>query len=42
MGVEDLKPAAKTAGAIFDLSGRRVAAPAKGLYIQDGKKIIFK
>jgi hypothetical protein len=42
LGVEDLKPAAKTAGAIFDLSGRRVAAPAKGLYIQDGKKIIFK
>ncbi len=26
----------------FDLSGRRVAQPAKGLYIVDGKKVIIK
>ena len=28
--------------AIFDLSGRRVAKPAKGLYIVNGKKILVK
>ena len=27
-------------GAVYDLSGRRVSAPTKGLYIQYGKKII--
>lgn len=27
-------------GAVYDLSGRRVSAPTKGLYIQHGKKII--
>ena len=28
--------------AIFDLSGRRVAKPAKGLYIVNGKKVLVK
>lgn len=27
---------------IFDLQGRRVAAPAKGLYIVNGKKVVLK
>ena len=27
---------------IFDLQGRRVAAPAKGLYIMNGKKVVVK
>ena len=27
---------------IFDLQGRRVAAPAKGLYIVNGKKVVIK
>ncbi|MBQ0049289.1 MAG: hypothetical protein KBT12_03475 [Bacteroidales bacterium] len=27
---------------IYDLQGRRVASPAKGVYIVDGKKIMFK
>ena len=27
-------------GVYYDLNGRRIAAPAKGLYIKDGKKII--
>ena len=42
MGVQDMKTAAQTSGAIFDLSGRRVATPSKGLYIQDGKKFYVK
>ncbi len=31
-----------TDGAIFDLSGRRVANPTKGIYIKNGKKFIVK
>ena len=27
---------------VFDLSGRRVEKPVKGLYIRDGKKILIK
>jgi hypothetical protein len=27
---------------IFDLSGRKVTAPAKGVYVKDGKKFIVK
>ena len=29
-------------GNIFDLQGRKVAQPAKGLYIQNGRKVILK
>ena len=29
-------------GAIFDLQGRRVANPIKGLYIVNGKKVVIK
>ena len=28
------------AGAIYDLSGRRVKQPAKGVYIMNGKKMV--
>ena len=31
-----------TANRYFDLQGRRVAAPTKGLYIKNGKKVIVK
>ena len=31
-----------TDGVIFDLSGRRVANPTKGIYIKNGKKFIVK
>ena len=30
------------AGVVYDLQGRRVAQPAKGLYIVNGKKVIIK
>lgn len=42
MGVSVLKNDVKADGAIYDLSGRRVAKAVKGLYIKDGKKIIVK
>jgi hypothetical protein len=29
-------------GAIYDLSGRRVSEPTKGIYINNGKKIMVK
>lgn len=29
-------------GAIYDLSGRRIAKPAQGIYIQNGRKFIIK
>ena len=40
-GIETVK-AAKANNEIFNLAGQRVAQPAKGLYIVNGKKVIFK
>ena len=34
--------ASETDGAIYNLSGQRVSSPSKGIYIQNGKKIILK
>lgn len=40
-GITTVKPAAN--GAVYyDLQGRRVAKPAKGLYIKNGKKLVIK
>ena len=42
-GIESLTPAlSQGEGVYYDLSGRRVAQPTKGLYIVNGKKVIFK
>lgn len=41
LAVSEVKTA-KTNGAIYDLSGRRVAKATKGLYIKDGKKFFVK
>ncbi|MCR5271071.1 MAG: Ig-like domain-containing protein [Prevotella sp.] len=42
-GIENLTPAlSKGEGVVLDLSGRRVAKPAKGLYIVNGKKVVVK
>ena len=32
----------RTENAVYDLQGRRVAQPTKGLYIVNGKKVIIK
>jgi hypothetical protein len=29
-------------GAIYDLQGRRVVKPLKGIYVKNGKKLIIK
>ncbi len=40
--IRDAIEAAGAAGQpVYDLSGRRVAKPAKGIYIQNGRKVIF-
>ena len=42
-GIENLTPAlSQGEGAWFDLQGRRVAQPTKGLYIVNGKKVVLK
>ncbi len=37
-----LTPAASADGEYYDLQGRRVTAPAKGIYVTNGKKVIIK
>ena len=41
-GISEVVRDGEKESAIFDLSGRRVAKPAKGLYIVNGKKILVK
>ena len=42
-GISSLMPdAGSAAEGFFDLWGRKVSKPAKGIYIKDGKKVIFK
>ena len=42
-GIQSVKAfASETDGAIYNLSGQRVSSPSKGIYIQNGKKIIIK
>lgn len=40
--IKALDADAVKAGSIYDLSGREVASPSKGIYIQNGKKFIVK
>lgn len=42
LGVNSIAAARPAAGAIYDLTGRKVAKAAKGLYIKDGKKFFAK
>ena len=41
-GIESLKAEKVANGQWFNLAGQRVAQPTKGLYIQNGKKVIVK
>jgi hypothetical protein len=41
-GIQNVNTVKANDGAIFDLQGRRVNKPAKGLYIIDGKKVMVK
>ena len=41
-GIEDITTGKQSSSDIFDLQGRKVKNPTKGLYIKDGKKILVK
>ena len=41
-GINEVKTAGSKTGEIYNLNGQRVAAPAKGLYIMNGKKVVIK
>ena len=41
-GIETVKQQVKANGEYYNLAGQRVAQPAKGLYIVNGKKVIMK
>ena len=36
------EPSATSSGPVFDLSGRRVSQPRKGVYINNGKQVVIK
>jgi len=40
--VESIKKETTTDGEFYDLQGRKIKAPGKGLYIKNGKKYIIK
>ena len=40
--IDGVKAATATDAAIYDLAGRRVVNPSKGIYIQGGKKVVVK
>ena len=41
-GINEMKAQKETVEGIFDLQGRKVAQPTKGLYIVNGKKVVIK
>lgn len=41
MGISNAETAVKN-GAVYDLSGRKIVNPVKGIYIQNGKKFVVK
>jgi hypothetical protein len=40
--IETVKTAKASGNVIYNISGQRVAQPAKGLFIQNGKKFVVK
>ena len=41
-GINEVKNEKETVNGIFDLQGRKVVTPSKGLYIVNGKKVVIK
>ena len=41
-GIDDVTAKTVKNGMIYDLSGRRVVKPVRGIYVQDGKKFVVK
>lgn len=42
VGINAVKNNVSKSGKVFDLTGREVKNPSKGIYIQNGKKVLFK
>lgn len=40
--IEGVSPAERSADSVFDLQGRRVEKPVKGIYVVNGKKVVIK
>jgi len=40
--ISSVRSSSQQAGGYYNLQGQRVAHPAKGLYIKDGKKVLIK
>ena len=41
-GIEDIATGKQSSSDFYDLQGRKVKKPTKGLYIKDGKKVFVK
>lgn len=41
-GIEDITTGKQSSNAFYDLQGRKVKSPTKGLFIKDGKKVLIK
>ena len=41
-GISSVSADRAASGVVYDLQGRRVSQPAKGVFIQNGKKIVVK
>lgn len=41
-GIEEVVTSTNNADVVYDLTGRRVERPTRGIYVQNGKKVIFK
>lgn len=41
-GIEDITTGKQSSSDFFDLQGRKIKKPVKGLYIKDGKKVVVK
>jgi hypothetical protein len=41
-GISNVSSATKNDGNIYDLQGRRVTKPTKGLFVVNGKKVVVK
>ncbi len=39
--IKDIAPVLKSSAAVYDLSGRKVKNPSHGIYVVDGKKVLF-
>ena len=42
VGIQDVVTQSKQTGLVYDLQGRRMTSPRKGIYVKDGKKTVVR